>query len=712
MEDNGSKFLHDRNPNLHTSQEVEGVVSYLRANGEQIPNEPAQKIESYLGFLANKDYVNDGILTGNQASVDRQIEAHVIKAEDVPESYFELQRRIAREQGRGDIRITDTLRDQLVEAVQSDQRSGLAKWVEYLGGDDGSYPKWFKHYTWNSVTKLGNYDKEKGEFLKRSKGTTATYPELNREALAYVFDAVNKKVKGESTESSDEQLQKLLKSANFGKLYAHAVMKLQPATPEQKKHIEGSWTKYERSDDPRTARRLSGSLQGHGTGWCTAGESTATAQLQNGDFYVYYTRDEEGKDTVPRVAIRMQGGKVAEVRGINHSQELEPVMTDIALERLKDLPGGEEYTQKAEDMKRLTALERKLTENPDAELTKDEVAFLYELERPIQGFGYEKDPRVGELAGKRGIIKDMATLFGTDPEDSQATINAMFEAEKEIKYRNLSLDKVVEQCTGLSSELAQLLIDSDRSYIVRKHLDSFTGLSDELAQQFIQDIRGVDIASFSQLSEDTFFKLADEFQKSGRYNDKGGETHVWRLLEKAAAGNFDLPDHQRAVSGLMDKGLWREAAMSPKYFDDLNTAAISDRLMSENQEWLVALHLENFPNIDHKEFADHLLETNPERLAMDLRKFNVDKNDYARKLIEAGQMRNLYTYASRIEGYDQDVLDAFEAHKVAEAKRAEEQRKREEEYKIRQAEYEREEAENFARWQEANPYSDSSEYYA
>lgn len=716
MEDNGSKFLHERNPNLHTSQEVEGVVDYLRTNGEQIPNEPAKKIESYLGFLANADYVNDGILTGNQESIDRQIEAHVIKAEDVPERYFELQRRIAREQGHGDIRITETMREQLIEAVQSDQRSGLAKWVEYLGGDDGSYPNWFKHYTWNSVTKLGNYDKEKGEFLKRSKGTTAPYPELNREALAYVFDAVHKKAKGESVdEANDEQLQKLLQSANFGKLYSHAVLKLQPATPEQKQNIEGSWTKYERSDDPRTARRLAGSLQGHGTGWCTAGESTAETQLKNGDFYVYYTRDEDGKDSVPRVAIRMQGGKVAEVRGINHSQELEPVMTDIAMERLKDLPGGEEYTQKAEDMKRLTALERKLTENPEAELSKEEVAFLYELERPIQGFGYEKDPRIGELAGKRGIVKDMATLFGTDPEDTQATINAMLEAERERKYRNLSVDKVIGQCTGLSAELAQQLLDLDKSYLVRKHLNSFTGLSDEMAQKYIEDIRGIDVASFKNLSEDTFFKLAEEFTKPGKRRNWDGEdreTHVWRLLEKAAAGNFDLPDQQRVVSRMMDMGLWREAGMSPKYFDDLDTGAIANRMIAEGHAYTVAYDIDNFPTVNHKELAEILAKEDPSRLAMSLRNLNVDKNVYARKVIEAGKMYDLYTYASRLEGYDQDILDAFEAHKVAMEERAEAQRKREEEMKRQHEQWEREEAENFARWQEDNPYSDSSEYYA
>jgi len=369
MQSPGSSFLHDRNPQMHTSDEVETVVDYLRQGGESIPNEPADKISAYLGFLANREYVNDGILTGDQGSIDRQIDAHVIKTENVPEGYFELQRRIAREQGHGDIQITSEMRHQMVEAVQSDQRAGLGKWVEYLGGDDGGYPDWFKSYTWSSVTKLGTYDKDKSEFQKRSRGTTAPYPELNREALAYVYDVLNKaRVQGEQVNggANDAELQKLLKSGNFGKLYAHAVLEVTPDSPELRKDIRGSWTKFNQTDDPRTARRLSGSLQGHGTGWCTAGESTATMQLRGGDFFVYYTRDEKDRDTVPRVAIRMEQGEVAEVRGVNAAQELEPEMADITAERLKDLPGGEEYIRKAEDMKRLTAIEKRITANPDA----------------------------------------------------------------------------------------------------------------------------------------------------------------------------------------------------------------------------------------------------------------------------------------------------------------------------------------------------------
>lgn len=434
MQEQGSQFLHERNPNLHTTAEVEAVTGYLRAGGEHIPNEPADKISAYLGFLANRDYANDGILTGDQSSIDRQIDAHVIKSEDVPEGYFELQRRIAREQGHGDVQITSEMRRMMTEAVQTDQRAGLGKWVEYLGGEDGGYPNWFKTYTWESVVKLGNYDKDKQEFQKRSRGTTAAYPELNREALAYVYDVLNKsRVQGERVDggANNEQLQKHLKSGNFGKLYAHAVMEVTPDSPELRKDTRGSWTKFNQTDDPRTARRLSGSLQGHGTGWCTAGESTASMQLRGGDFFVYYTRDEDGKDTVPRVAIRMEQGEVAEVRGVNAAQELEAEMADITSEQLKDLPGGEEYIRKAEDMKRLTAIEKKALADPNAELTSDELRFLYELDHEIEGFGYEEDPRVKEIRTLRGE-RDKPELARILPEAIREQVASAYTAYKTV----------------------------------------------------------------------------------------------------------------------------------------------------------------------------------------------------------------------------------------------------------------------------------------
>lgn len=36
MQNPGSQFLHDRNPQMHASDEVEAVVSYLRSGGASL----------------------------------------------------------------------------------------------------------------------------------------------------------------------------------------------------------------------------------------------------------------------------------------------------------------------------------------------------------------------------------------------------------------------------------------------------------------------------------------------------------------------------------------------------------------------------------------------------------------------------------------------------------------------------------------------------
>lgn len=405
------KLLHQKNPNLHSSREVEDVANYLRRSGESIPNEPTEKIKAYLGFLATE--VNDGLLTGDTESQHRQIDHAVIKAKDIPERVFELEQQIAREQGHGDIPITDEFRRQKIESIQADQRVSLEKWMHYLSDEQTNFPDWFRVYTYEAVLKLGDFDKEKKQFKKRSNKTVSPFADLNREALAYVYDKLHKQLAGEIDEDTldNPKLKQLLEGANFGKLYAHAILEVTPATPEQLASTEGEWKKYEQTNDSEIARKLAESLQGHGTGWCTAGVSTAEMQLRGGDFYVYYTYDEEQEATIPRVAIRMENGQVAEVRGIKPDQSMEDSMVDIAIEQVQALPGGEAYFKKAEDMRRLTEIDSILRDNPDAELTKTQLSFLYELDGKIEGFGYGSDPRIVSIRSKRNFIDDIESIY-------------------------------------------------------------------------------------------------------------------------------------------------------------------------------------------------------------------------------------------------------------------------------------------------------------
>ena len=122
----------------------------------------------------------------------------------------------------------------------------------------------------------------------------------------------------------------------------------------------------------------------------------------------------------------MEGDNVGEVRGVNHRQELEPELVDIAQERYHELPGGEIYDKKAADMKEMTAIYNKCFKidkgtgekiylNPA--LTKDELTFLYEINFPIEGFGYDKDTRIAELRNKRDPKEDAPIVFECQPEE-------------------------------------------------------------------------------------------------------------------------------------------------------------------------------------------------------------------------------------------------------------------------------------------------------
>lgn len=405
---------------LHKSPEVDNAAKRTRAHtGVRIPQDPLLRIQNYLNrFHEITDRPDaDDREHGTDAAKRLLHSKYVIKPDEVPEGYFENQQRQARELGHGDIEITGDMRTQLTDVLVADQRSSLDKWVDYLSSPDAPYSDSLKYFTLRSVLTMGDYDKERHAFTQRSKGTVKPFPDLNREALAYALDAIDKKYKGQNIDMAAfedqeaQEFEKLLASENFAKLYAFAIEKVTPASAEQLKSTQGQWVKYDQNSD---ATPLFDSLQGHGTGWCTAAESTAQVQLQNGDFYVYYSSDQDGKPTVPRAAIRMQGNSIAEVRGVAAEQNLDPYIGEVVEDKLKEFPDGATYQKKAADMKRLTEVESKAQSGQD--LSSEDLIFLYEIDSPIEGFGFQKDPRIEELQKTRDPEIDMPIVFDCTPE--------------------------------------------------------------------------------------------------------------------------------------------------------------------------------------------------------------------------------------------------------------------------------------------------------
>lgn len=447
-QEEGIKFLKGKYKDLHNSPEaVSSAKRKELRTGEKVPQKPEAQIANYLSrFREILDRKDEGKRQrGIEALRKIMHRQHVIKPENIPQGYWNSQAEIIINQGRkadlqeGGVheeKYTDTkgnerinyifpeeLRSQNIEVIIADQKSTMDNWLNYLSSHDAeAYPDWAKYWSFRSMLGLSTYDKEKKHFAKRRKDTVAPFPDLNREALAYVVDIITKKAEGKQIDIAEDntELQKLIQKENFAKLYAHAIESVTPTEQTERGKIAGEWITYKQGSDHIP---LVKSLQGHGTGWCTAGESTAKAQLENGDFHVYYSYDQDGKPSIPRIAIRMEKDQITEVRGVAAEQNLDPYVADVANKKLGEFPDGDIYQKKAGDMKRLTELEKKHKARKD--LAPEELRFLYELEDQIQGFGYKEDPRVAEIRGGRDIEKDSKIIdvldelkirFNTQPE--------------------------------------------------------------------------------------------------------------------------------------------------------------------------------------------------------------------------------------------------------------------------------------------------------
>jgi hypothetical protein len=407
-----------------------------------------------------------GNLLMDKFVVDEQNDELISK---LAEALYESEKKLAVNRGQGDdIKSLDDeevlakYREEIIKKIDT-QKKTLGSWFDYLKESD-DYPVWFKYYVVRSLAKMGQFNRENTSYRNRTEDTIAPFPELNSESLGFVRRAIenefkksnfdisgveveltdaemedikekvgedkleyaikgrlrnkrreevtkyrqnkdlefvdNQNLNPERKEELTQELLKRLDSKDFAKLYAFA--QVECAGNLDRESIEGEWVKYDIGSDYTL---LEGALKGKGTGWCTASGS-AQDQLQRGDFYVFFSKNKAGVPTEPRIAIRMEGDAIGEIRGINPGQELEPVLLKTAQEKYKELPGVEKYLKRDADMKYLTQIYNKCFTVDEVtqekilvmrSLSKDDIRFIYEMDNVIEGFGYRQDPRIEEI---------------------------------------------------------------------------------------------------------------------------------------------------------------------------------------------------------------------------------------------------------------------------------------------------------------------------
>ncbi len=271
--------LHLKNPELQTSPEVgRAVLREEQKTGEKVPNDPALRLEAYMDRLENI-FLNPKKMKSGESVGERNLEmfrdkiydALIIKRENFPDSYFELQKRIARERGQAVEEIPENVREQMMDVAIEDQKASLDGWMDYLTEEDVAYPTWFKFYAWNQIIKLSQFDKELGKFKSRTESTVARFPDINRAALAKILD-IYEKVKTDNKNLKDPEIRENF-SKRFPTLYAEFIAGSLASQIENKEEIRGEWIKYE-ANNPAAADTLWQSVEGKtgGAGWCIEGK--------------------------------------------------------------------------------------------------------------------------------------------------------------------------------------------------------------------------------------------------------------------------------------------------------------------------------------------------------------------------------------------------------------------------------------------------------
>lgn len=388
--------------------------------------ERAKKYFEKLETVQNKAFDNERFI---KIIKELYYDKYIIKEEDIPESYFRKLETKYLNNGYGHVDLVnpktgndESLREECINDIIRAQKESMDNWLNYFLSAESSYlPMWAKIWAFQGMIGIGNLENDKSGYNRRSKYTINPFVTLDSEILARCFDLLKENL--DNRKISDDELDRLVKTGNFSKLYGVLLAKKKMI---KRTEINGIWVKYLQETPQEIAikegsgiepeyMKLYNSLQRYNTGWCTAGsKETAKTHVEGGDFYVYYSIDENGEYKIPRIAIRMNGNIIEEIRGIAENQNIESDIEIIVEEKLKDFADSLLYKKKVSDMKMLTKIYQKHLKHK--ELSREELRFLYEFDNKINCFGSDRDPRIREILKNRNKKKDFAYIFNCDEE--------------------------------------------------------------------------------------------------------------------------------------------------------------------------------------------------------------------------------------------------------------------------------------------------------
>ncbi len=409
----------------------EKMISLLKERAEQIQNEAERRL-----FI-------DG---SRKFILDLYFNQYVIKEENIKE-------------------LSDgKTKKGIIEA----QKARLEMWINYL--IDAPYPMWVKYWAFQGMVRMGAYNEVTGDYNQRTENTVQNFPYLDPIVIKNTMDTIMKLVKGETIDEETEL--RLDKTGSFRTIFTAFEKKRKRDLISNSKASDGIWVMYHQGSF-EDAKKLSTSIATYGAGvkWCVADLEIASNHIcgplgdlhghniNGGDFYVYYTKDENGNYVIPRIAIRcIDHDKIAEIRGVEEGQNLEDELLDILELKLKSIPGLKEshlnYNLNIiNNIRKIISICNKILSGE--ELSKDEKTFFTNSNLGEYYFGLTPDKRSNEL----GQILAHGAL-DTDSFDRQVELIGLNKAHS-VNNKEVIKQAIKKDISHLEYATLELLSDYD-----------------------------------------------------------------------------------------------------------------------------------------------------------------------------------------------------------------------------------------------------------
>lgn len=368
----------------------------------------------------------------------------IIKPSDIPDSYYNVWLKNAR---AVDSQNDSFAKQLFLKKTVDEQKQSLDPWIDYFVHGNGRYfPIYEQFWAFQGLQKLGKYDVSTGKFSKRNRKTVYPYPTLDEAALEMTIILMEKYIKNHVI---IDGLEDAFNSYNFKAIYEYSLNEV--LTKRSFKSNNGIWRKYNKGSDYNL---LINDLRGKNTGWCIERSSWVEKYLEKNDIYVFFTENKEGEFVNPRIAIRVLGSKIEEVRGILSSQNIESEMLPILSSKMTEFDYSDDISQKLYNTQMLVTIDEK--NEKGIPLSKEELEFIYEVNDLLSGFADNRDYRIKKIISKRNIKDDLSFIFGVSKEEVALDISQIDDNTK-VYYGDIVCDYVDDQFA--------LREDDDEDYI-------------------------------------------------------------------------------------------------------------------------------------------------------------------------------------------------------------------------------------------------------